>query len=162
MESTNQITAEVVSSSLRALAVVASRLGVDASVDQLRRRFALGVGEPDTETLIALARELGLDAQAVNMAFDELPRLAGALPAILRAKNGGALILEDARTDPAKGTAAVIRDPSAGEDAFLAIDGLPLAEVWEGEAILVNRLLSRADDQQPFGMGWLVGQVLRE
>lgn len=162
MEPLGQFSGEPVSSSLRALAAVASRLGVDASVEQLRRRFALGAGEPDTETLIALARELGLEAQALVMTFDELPRLSGALPAILRAKNGGALILEDARTDPAKGTVAVIRDPTAAEDAMLAIDELHLAEVWEGEAILVKRLHTRADEQQPFGMAWLAGQVLRE
>src|SRR5450755_3242409 len=58
-----------ISTSLRALAAVASRLGVDASVEQLRRRFALQPGEPDTPTLIALARELGLEAQALHIKF---------------------------------------------------------------------------------------------
>ncbi len=149
-------------SSLRALAAVATRLGIDVSVDQMRRRFALEPGEPDTQTLLALARELGLEAQVLRLTFEELPRLARTLPAILRAKNGGALILEDARADPAKGTVAVIRDPSATDDAVLAIDELHLAEVWEGEAILIKRVHSSADEQQPFGMAWLVGQVLRE
>jgi ATP-binding cassette subfamily B protein len=96
------------------------------------------------------------------MKFEELPRLGRALPAILRAKDGGALILEDARSDPTKGTVAVIRDPSAAEDALLAIDELHLTEVWEGEAILIKRVHSAALEQQPFGMQWLAGQVLRE
>jgi subfamily B ATP-binding cassette protein HlyB/CyaB len=151
-----------ISTSLRALAAVAARLGVDASVDQMRRRFALESGEPDTPTLIALARELGLEAQALHMKFEELPRLGRALPAILRAKDGGALILEDARSDPTKGTVAIIRDPSASDDAVLAIDELHLAEVWEGEAILIKRLHTSGDERQPFGMAWLAGQVLRE
>src|ERR1019366_3188920 len=151
-----------ISTSLRALAAIASRLGVDASVDQLRRRFALQPGEPDTPTLIALARELGLETQALHMKFEELPRLGRALPAILRARGGGALILEDARSDPTKGTVVVIRDPSASEDTVLAVDELHLAEVWEGEAILIKRLHSGTDQQQPFGVGWLAGQVLRE
>ncbi len=141
---------------------MASRLGMDVSVDQLRRRFALQSGEPDTPTLIALARELGLEARALRMTFQELPRLARALPAILRAKTGGALILEEARSDPARGTVAVIRDPSAAEDVVLAVDELHLAEVWEGEAILIKRRHSVTDEQQPFGMAWLLGQVLRE
>ena len=162
VESRDQSPEAPISTSLRALSAVASRLGVDASVDQLRRRFALGAGEPDTQTFIAVARELGLEAQALHTTFEELPRLAGTLPAILRAKDGGALILEDARSDPAKGTVAVIRDPSASEDAVLAIDELHLAGVWEGEAILIKRLHSSADEQQPFGMAWLAGQVLRE
>jgi ATP-binding cassette, subfamily B, bacterial HlyB/CyaB len=151
-----------ISSSLRALAAVACRLGLDVSVDQLRRRFALQRGEPDTPTLVALARELGLEAQVLRMTFQDLPRIARALPAILRAKDGGALILEDARADPAKGTVAVIRDPNSIEDVVIAIDELHLAEVWEGEAILIKRRHSATDEQQPFGMAWLAGQVLRE
>src|ERR1039457_7336285 len=160
--STEQGREAPISTSLRALAAVASRLGLDVSVDQLRRRFALQPGEPDTPTLIALARELGLEAEALRLTFQELPRLAKALPAILRAKDGGALILEDARSDPTKGTVAVIRDPSASEDAVVAIDELHLAEVWEGEAILIKRVHSATDDQQPFGMAWLARQVLKE
>jgi len=151
-----------ISTSLRALAALASRLGVETSVDQLRRRFALGSAEPDTPTLIALAREIGLEARALHMTFEELPRLTRTLPAILRAKDGGALILEDARSDPAKGTVAVIRDPNANEDAVVAIDELHLAEVWEGEAILVKRMHASDDEQQPFGIAWLIAQVRRE
>src|ERR1700722_10953322 len=95
-----------ISTTLRALAAIASRLGLDVSVDQLRRRFALEPGEPDTPKIVALARELGLEARALRMTFQDLPRIARALPAILRAKDGGALILEDARADPAMGTVA--------------------------------------------------------
>ncbi len=98
------------------------------------------------------------------MTFQELPEIARALPAILRAKNGGALILEEARTDPAKGTVAVIRDPSSAEDVVFAVDELHLAEVWEGEAILIKRRHFAADDEQSqrFDLLWLVRQVLRE
>src|SRR6202050_3276550 len=150
------------SSSLRALVIVGSRLGLDVSVDQLRRRFALPPGEPDTRTLIAVAHEIGLDAEALRMTFQQLPRIARALPAILRAKDGGALILEEARTDRAKGTVAVIRDPNATDGVVLAIDELHLAEVWEGEAILIKRRHAPPDDKQPFDLRWIVGQLVRE
>jgi ATP-binding cassette, subfamily B, bacterial HlyB/CyaB len=150
------------SSSLQALAVVASRLGQDVNVEQLRRRFALSSGEPDTVTLIALARELGLQAKSVKLSFKQLPRLVKSLPAILRAKDGGALILEDARSDPSKGVVAVIRDPSAVEGALVAVDELHLAGVWEGEAILLKRRYGAATEDQPFGMGALFYHLVRE
>jgi subfamily B ATP-binding cassette protein HlyB/CyaB len=151
-----------ISSSLRALAAVATRLGLDVNVDQMRRRFALECEEPDTPTLIAFAREIGLEARAMHVKFEELPRLARTLPAILRARDGGALVLEDARSDSARGTVAVVRDPNDPADAALAIDELHLAEVWEGEAILIRRIHAAGDESQPFGMAWLAGQVLRE
>ncbi len=70
--------------------------------------------------------------------------------------------MEDARSDPAKGTVAVIRDPSASEDVTVAVDELHLADVWKGEAILLKRRHGMTDEQQPFGLSWLLGQVLRE
>jgi ATP-binding cassette, subfamily B, bacterial HlyB/CyaB len=151
-----------VSSSLRALAAVASRLGLEVNVDQLRRRFALQPGEPDTVTLIAVAREIGLEAKSVQLGFQQLPRLARSLPAILRAKDGGALILEDARSDPSKGAVAVIRDPSAADNAVVAVDELHLAGVWEGEAILLKRRHGTLSEERPFGMSALLNQVIRE
>ncbi len=149
-------------SALAALAALATRLGVEATVDELRRRFSVEEGEPDTETLLAIARELGLQAKALHMTFAELPRLAKTLPAILRAKDGGALVLEDARADPMKGSVAVIRDPTAPESEVIAIEEIRLAEFWEGEVILIKRSFAATDDQQPFGMAWLVAQMLRE
>ena len=150
------------SSTLAALAVLATRLGFDTDVETLRRRFSLPPGEPDTATLIAIARDLGLEAQSLHMSFAELPRLAKTLPVILRARNGGALILEDARADPMKGSVAIIRDPTAPDDEQVAIEEIRLAEVWEGEVILLKRSHLTADEQQPFGLAWLMGQVLRE
>jgi ATP-binding cassette subfamily B protein len=150
------------STSLQALVVVAARLGLDLSVDQLYRRFALPPGEPDTPTLISILKELGLEGQALRMSFHELPRINDSLPALLRAKDGGALILEEARSDAATGTVAVVRDPTAPDGAVVAIDELHLAEVWEGEAILVKRKLSMASDEQPFGIRWLAGQLSKE
>ena len=151
-----------ISSSLQALASIACRLGLEVTPQQLARRFVLQAGEPDVLTLIALARELGLEARALRTTFSELPQLARTLPAMLRAKDGGALILEEARSDPLKGTVAIIRDPSSPDDAVVAIDELHLAEVWEGEAILIKRRRSMNEDEQPFGVAWLFGQVLRE
>jgi subfamily B ATP-binding cassette protein HlyB/CyaB len=147
---------------LLALAAVARRLGIDTDIEQIRRQFALGTGDLDTPTLLAIARELGLEAQKINVSFAELPRLAKALPAILRAKDGNALLLEDARSDPMKGTIAVIRDPKGQDDELVAIEEIRLIEFWEGEVILVKRAFSAGSEQQPFGMAWLAAQALRE
>jgi len=150
------------SSSLAALAAVATRLGVETTVEQLRRRFAVDTVEPETATLVAMARELGLRAESLHMTFGELPKLSKALPAILRAKDGGALLLEGARSDPMKGSVVIIRDPVAPDTELVAVAEIQLGELWEGEIILIKRPYSLTDEQQPFGIAWLAGQVLRE
>jgi ATP-binding cassette subfamily B protein len=152
----------VTSSTLQALIAVAARLGIEIDAEQIQRRFALPPGELDAAGVVAIARELGLEAKVLHVTFAELPRLRKALPAILRAKNGGALLLEDARSDPMKGSVAVVRDPTVAADVQVAIEEVQLAEVWQGEVILVKRLLLSRSDQQPFGLSWLMGQVLRE
>ncbi len=153
---------KVSSSTLLALVSVATRLGVETSEEQLRRRFSMESGEPDTSTLIAMARELGLEAKSLHLSFAELPRLSKTLPAILRAKGGGALLLEGAKADRMKGTVAIIRDPAAAEAELVAIEELHLAEVWEGELIIIKRVYGVTDDTQPFSISWLFGQVMRE
>jgi ATP-binding cassette, subfamily B, bacterial HlyB/CyaB len=150
------------SSTLLALVAVAGRLGVETTVEQLRRRFSMEADEPDSGTLIAMARDLGLEAKSLHLTFDQLPRLSRTLPAILRAKGGGALLLEDARSDRLKGTVAVIRDPAAPPTELVAIEEIQLTELWEGELILIKRVFGVTDEKQPFGVAWLVGQVLRE
>ena len=69
-----------------------------------------------------MARELGLQAKSLHLTFAELPRLSKTLPAILRAKDGGALLLEDARSDPMKGSVVIIRDPTAPETEVVAVE----------------------------------------
>src|SRR6478736_199110 len=161
-DSVNKADAGTGDSTLAALSALAMRLGLETDVETLRRRFSLDPGEPDSPTLIAIARELGLEAQSLHMTFAELPRLAKTLPAILRARNGGALILEEAHSDPMKGSVAVVRDPTAPRDEQVAIEEIHLAQVWDGEVILLKRSHLSTDEQQPFGLAWLMGQVLRE
>jgi len=141
---------------------VAARLGLEVKPEQLQRRFALTEGDISNELLVAIARDLGMEAKVLRVAFTELPRLAKTLPAILRAKDGGALILEGARSDPMRGAVAIIRDPASPEDEQFAIEEIHLAEIWEGEVILVKRTHLNRDENAPFGLAWLGGQVLRE
>jgi subfamily B ATP-binding cassette protein HlyB/CyaB len=155
-------TANSKSSALAALAAIATRLGVDTSVDQLRRRFCVEAAEPDTGMLIAMARDLGLEAKSLHLTFAELPRVSKTLPAILRVKDGGALLLEGARSDPMKGSVVIIRDPVGPETELVAVEEIQLAEIWEGEIILVKRIFSLTDEQKPFGMVWLAGLLLKE
>jgi ATP-binding cassette subfamily B protein len=147
---------------LTALALIATRLGVETSVEELRRRFSLEEAEPSSDTLVSIAKDLGLEAAIMHVSFAELPTLAKTLPAILRARDGAALILEDARSDPMKGTVALVRDPISADPSVAMIEEDQLAEVWEGEILLIKRLHGLADEEQPFGFAWLVAQVLRD
>ena len=147
---------------LDALVMVARAHGVDASVDAVRRRFQVGEGPLGDAALIALAGEMGLRAQALRVGWKDLPRFSKVLPAILRLRDGAALVLDKVTDDPHVGRVAVLRDPSLGPESRAVVGEEQLGAVWDGELILVKRRFGLADEAQPFGLAWIVGQVLRE
>lgn len=149
-------------STLHALALVARRLGIEATYSEIRRNYALGEGEPETSMLLAVAADLGLEAKSVSMSFGQLSRLQRSLPAIIRASNGASLVLEAAHVDPKAGPIAILRDPTTEDEVLTAVDEQKLSRIWDGEVILLKRKFGITDEERPFGLTWLVGQALRE
>jgi subfamily B ATP-binding cassette protein HlyB/CyaB len=149
-------------SALHALAMVAKHLGIDASAERIQRSFSFSETEPSSDLLVGIAAELGLEARKVIVSWQELPSLANTLPAILRLKDGSTLILEGVRQDKVSGTLAILRDSLSGGDAVVAVDHTRLKDMWDGEIILIKRRFGLTDEQRPFGIAWLFGQVLKE
>lgn len=147
---------------LRALVDVARRCGVDTTIEHLQRSYALTGSGVETRLLIAMARDLGLEARSLTVKWSELTKLNKSLPAILRLEDGAALVLEAVRDDPAVGRVVVAHDPTAAPDAMVVLDEAHLSRVWKGEIVLVKRRYGVTDEAQPFGLAWLMGQVLRE
>jgi len=147
---------------LEALVTVARRQGLDISVDSIRRRFVLQDNVIAVSALISLAGELGLQARAMRVGWRDLPRVGKLLPAILKLRDGTALVLDAVAEDPNSGQMAVLRDPSGDGEQLALVDEGQLNAVWDGELILIKRRRGLTDETQPFGLSWLAGQVLRE
>jgi ATP-binding cassette, subfamily B, bacterial HlyB/CyaB len=147
---------------LEALVTVARRQGLDISVDSIRRRFVLQDNVIGVSALISLAGELGLQARAMRVGWRDLPRIGKLLPAILKLRDGTALVLDAVAEDPNAGQMAVLRDPSGDGEGLALVDEGQLNAVWDGELILIKRRHGLTDEAQPFGLAWLAGQVLRE
>jgi ATP-binding cassette subfamily B protein len=150
------------SSALHALVAIARRAGIETSYAEIRRNYALDDGEPRTRVLIAIARDLGMEGKIMRVKFKDLPRINKSLPAIIRVVGGASLVLESARIDPKAGPIAILRDPTTQDDVLTTVDEGKLASIWQGELILLKRRFKATDEQQPFGLSWLFGQVLRE
>jgi len=147
---------------IASLAAVALRRGIDVAPESLVRSYVLSSDELTTTKLIAMARDIGLDAKKLQPAWRDLPRLRTVLPAILRLKDGSALVLEDVVIQGTAGQVVVLRDPASGPDAEAVLDEIHLNDIWNGEVILLKRRYDLRDETQPFGLKWLFGQVLRE
>ena len=149
------------SSMLGALVIVARHRGIHLSLAQLGRDHRLGPGEPSPEQLLQIARANGMRAVATRLKFSELMQMKAALPAILLLKNGNAMVL--LRADPqAQPPLVVVQDPSATEDACLYLDEHRCGLAWAGEIILLKRDYRLRDEDQPFGLGLILSQLLRD
>lgn len=97
----------------------------------------------------------------MNLAWRNLAKLRGALPAILVLTGGTPMVLTHVEASDAL-EAVTLHDPLASEDAPLVLDRVQLERVWDGAAILVKRDYDIRDEEQPFGFGFIAGLIFRE
>ena len=83
----------VTSPLLSCLVVAARHRGIHLSVAQLVHDHLLPPGDPPMARLLDIARRCGLRAERVDLSWRELMRLNRALPAILRMRDGSAMVL---------------------------------------------------------------------
>jgi len=143
---------------LGALVIAARHRGIHLGETQLRRDHRIGADGPSCDELLQIVRATGMRAVATRLSFQQLMRLATALPAIPVLKNGNAMVL--LRVEPAAPVPhVVLEDPAAGDDALLRLDEQRLALGWDGEVILVKRDYRLRDEDQPFGLGLIIAQL---
>jgi ATP-binding cassette subfamily B protein len=145
-----------------ALVRIARNHGVELTVDALRSAYVNIETDVPSATLIAIARDAGLEAKSIRPKWRELPRLANILPAIIRLKDGGAAVLLSVVSNPQAGQVVILENPDGGLETEIALDEAHLSELWTGEVILVKRRHDFTDEQQPFGLMWVFRQVMRE
>src|SRR5690349_5412368 len=101
---------------LEAMAAVARRRGVDTTAGTLSRSYAISGTELGVRQIVGIARDIGLDAKRIKVRWSDLPSLARALPAILRFKDGHALVLEGVLQGQGGSPVVVLHDPTAGPE----------------------------------------------
>jgi len=149
------------SSLLGALVIAARHRGMPLAAPQLVHDHLLGPDEPTPSQLVKIARSAGLRAEITRLRWRDLAKLGKALPAILVLENGNAMVLLRA-DDEGPIPTVTLQDPNAPEDALLVVDEPRLAASWSGDLILIKRDYSLRDEDQPFGLGLIVSQLLRD
>ncbi len=148
---------------LLAVAAVARHHGFELD----RNDFHMDAGDtvPSPASLVKWLRDQGLVAKASRLAWAQLLRLSDSPgtgtpnPVVLLFTDGSAGVLVGA--DAARNI-VWIRDPrSSGHDA-IAVDRLRLSQLWSGEAILVRRVRSQHEVDNPFSLGWVMRLLLQQ
>jgi ATP-binding cassette, subfamily B, bacterial HlyB/CyaB len=146
---------------LGSLVIVARQHGLQLSVPQLVHDHLLEAGQPSIGQLINIAEACGLRATRTHLPWHELMKLGKAVPAIVLLRNGHAMVLREVHDAPDL-PRVVLQDPNAHEDSPLILDETRFTAAWTGEILLFKRDFRLRDDDQPFGIWLIVGQLVRD
>ncbi|MFN4282668.1 MAG: peptidase domain-containing ABC transporter [Alphaproteobacteria bacterium] len=155
------IVAFQVPTALACLAVAARHRGLHLNPAQISREEGYGLNEPDDDALAGLAGRHGLELASLAIAEIDARRLASALPALLRLKNGNCLLLIELAQTP-EGWTAKLYDPAVGEATPLVADWTRIAAAAERALLVKSAAAARDDDDAAFGIGRLAAEVRRE
>ncbi|MGE5268723.1 MAG: hypothetical protein ACM3JG_03510, partial [Thiohalocapsa sp.] len=147
---------------LGSLVLVARHRGVHLSKDQLVRDHQVRSDDASVAEILRIAHGSGLRATTTRLRWRDLFTMREALPAILVLRDGGAVVLLAAEDQREAGDAATVllRHPDKEQATAAAVDEADLAALWDGQVILVKRDYRARDEDRPFGMGWLLRQML--
>jgi len=149
------------STAAMAIARVARHYGLMLDAEQIARAFPIRGAEPSIAALMKIADGNGLAARRLSIKRGDLGKLSRAVPAILILPNHKSIVLEAVRERDGA-CFALIHDPETGRAASALIDEHRLHDIWQGEAILLKRRWRLTDEERPFNIVWLIGQVVRE
>lgn len=146
---------------LGSLVIVARQHGLQLSVPQLVHDHLLEPGQPSVGQLLNIAEASGLRATSTHLPWHELLKLGKAAPAIVLLRNGHAMVLREVHEGPEL-PRVVLQDPNAHEDSPLVLDETRFMAAWTGEILLFKRDYRLRDDDQPFGLWLIIGQLVRD
>ena len=144
----------------RLLAMMMAGRYYGLELDPIEFRGEGGDPVPSAAALSTWAQSAGMWSRAVRLRWRHLMGFQDTGPVVLLFNDGTAGLLTGANPEH---KVVLVRDPRAPEaDPPVAVDEMRLAEVWNGEAILIRAQRGHADADPPFTLRWLFGLVGQE
>ena len=150
------LTFDAVNSALACFVLVAREHKIDLTPDRLAHEYGLSRDEIAPSMFLRMAKEQGLQAGLKRLAWDDLPRLNKAWPAIAVMKDGGHMLLGGMRGD-----VLFCYDPLA-PDGWQRLKREEFTPGWTGKLYLLKRSWKLSDPEQPFGLRWFLPEILRQ
>ena len=139
--------------------MVAGARGVSLSPEHLIHEHALDQSAINIDQLASIAKHSGLKAKKQSIEIADIERLGSALPAIALLNNGNYVVVVGVNK---KDGALLIKDPMANTRNIFPLDAEEFAGYWSRQLLLLKKSYGITDDQQPFGLGWFIPEILKQ
>lgn len=135
--------------------------GVDLSLPQLLRKYAIREQEISGLLLVRIGKELKFRIAEKKLDWTTLASAGPIWPAIALLKNGRAVIVSGMDDAPQGGRLAYL-DPATPSNGFLWVSREEWEERFTGAFFLIKREYRLEDEDQPFGLRWFFPEILRQ
>jgi len=149
------------STAVRALTLVAAHYGLTLNSQQLVRSYPFPGEEPSPNLLLKMAAGTGLRGKHIRIKRGELGRLERFTPAILLMPDGKAAVVHRVQQEHGT-TCALIEELESSSGLNALYDEPRLFQFWAGDVILVKLRWRATGVERPFGLKWLIDQLLME
>ena len=161
-------------SGLFALSAIARHHNLPLDMQQLMHDHAVGENELTRREIMSIAGKHSLKAKCISLKWSRFEKITSVFPCILEKKNGHYAILCGLRkAQPKEGEepanvkefeAALVDTEKQLENPtenFSFITREQYGELFTGKTILLKRVYSLTDEDQPFGLRWFLPDFLR-
>lgn len=158
---------EKINTALVCFSLIAREHKIELTRDRLLHEYNLGTDEIPKNTLLRMAKEVGLKARLLKLSWSGLVNLQKAYPAIAVLGNGRHLVLagmsERGEKDQPKELAIACFDPLAGSGgAHVRLNRQEFEAIWGGKVYVVKRPYKLSDESQPFSLRWFIPEILKQ
>lgn len=155
-----------INTALVCFSLIAREHKIELTQDRLLHEYNLGDKEIPKNTLLRMAKELGLKARLLSLSWNNLLNLKKAYPAIAVLNNGRHLVLAgvaEREESGQKETVVACYDPLAGSGgAHLRLNRQEFEAIWAGKVYVLKRPYKLTDETQPFSLRWFIPEILRQ
>jgi ATP-binding cassette subfamily B protein len=143
------------------LAAIARHHGLAIAAEQIVHENSLDSQEPSLTQLGRIAENIRLKSNCQTLTWEELLLLENVFPLIARLSNGTYCIVAGVDRQPNSESIAVL-DPITNAAKVISYTKSRFCEMWHGEVIFLKRNYLLTDEDQPFGLGWFVPEILKQ
>lgn len=152
-------------SAIYCLVTVARHHRLEADVRRLLHEYAVE-DEPSPRLMVRMAEGVGLKARRGSVTWKRLARLEAVYPCIAWRKDGRAVVLCGIRPETeALQAQLIIWNPHSADGRAPEPTGIgeeDFVRDFSGEVLLLKRVYSILDENQPFGLRWFVPEFVRQ
>jgi ATP-binding cassette subfamily B protein len=149
------------STAIMALVRVAAHHGLTLDPQQIVRSHPYSTEEPNRALVLKMARAAGLRGRTMHIDRGELVKLTRLAPVILLLPNGRSAVVHSVQQMHGA-TFALVEEFESSSNVSVLYDEPRLFEFWTGELIALRLPWFTGPAERPFGLPWLIHQVLIE